>query len=108
MRATLGAAAGRASEAAGWSSPMFAGLHRRDEHVRRRRRCTSVSAAQQVWKFGLVPEEVGEFVAEYGWRLVEQAGPDYYLRHLHPADGPHLAASQIEWTAYAEKTADTP
>ena len=34
---------------------------------------------QQVWRFGLDPEGVSPFVAEYGWRLVEQAGPDYFL-----------------------------
>ena len=63
---------------------------------------------QQVWRFGLDPDEVSEFVAEYGWRLVEQAGPDYYLRNYIRPTGRHLAASQLEWTAYAEKTADTP
>ena len=58
---------------------------------------------QQVWRFGLDPDEVSEFVAEYGWRLVEQAGPDYYLRNYIRPTGRHLAASQLEWTAYAEK-----
>ena len=43
---------------------------------------------QQVWRFGLDPDDVSAFVAEYGWRLVEQAGPDYFLRQLHSADRP--------------------
>lgn len=58
---------------------------------------------RQVWKFGLDPGDVGAFVGEYGWRLVEQAGPDYYLQHyLRPA-GRDLAASDLEWTAYCAK-----
>jgi methyltransferase (TIGR00027 family) len=60
---------------------------------------------QQVWRFGLDPERVSAFVAEYGWQLVEQAGPDYYLRNYIEPTGRKLAASQLEWAAYAEKTA---
>ena len=60
---------------------------------------------QQVWRFGLDPEQVSAFVAEYGWQLVEQAGPDYYLRNYIEPTGRKLAASQLEWAAYAEKTA---
>jgi methyltransferase (TIGR00027 family) len=60
---------------------------------------------QQVWRFGLDPEQVSAFVAAYGWQLVEQAGPDYYLRNYIEPTGRKLAASQLEWTAYAEKTA---
>jgi methyltransferase (TIGR00027 family) len=58
---------------------------------------------QQVWRFGLDPDAVSGFVAEYGWRLVEHAGPDYYLRHYIRSTGRNLAASQLEWSAYAEK-----
>lgn len=58
---------------------------------------------QQVWLFGLAPDEVAAFADEYGWRLVEQAGPDYYLRHYIRPAGRRLSASQLEWTAYAEK-----
>ena len=43
---------------------------------------------QQVWKFGLNPEDVAGFVGEYGWRLVEQAGPGLLRAQLHPAGGP--------------------
>jgi methyltransferase (TIGR00027 family) len=58
----------------------------------------------QLWQFGLGPDEVAEFIAEYGWRLVEQAGPDEFVqRYVEPA-GRSLPASQLEWTAYAEKT----
>jgi methyltransferase (TIGR00027 family) len=58
---------------------------------------------RQVWKFGLLPEEVGDFIAQYGWRLIEQAGPDLLMdRYVRPA-GRDLTTSQLEWSAYAEK-----
>jgi methyltransferase (TIGR00027 family) len=59
---------------------------------------------QQVWKFGMNPDDVAAFVGEYGWRLVEQAGPDYYLRHYIEPTGRDLTASDLEWSAYARKT----
>jgi methyltransferase (TIGR00027 family) len=58
---------------------------------------------QQVWRFGLDPDEVSAFIGEWGWRLAEQAGPDYYLRNYIEPTGRNLTASQLEWTAYAEK-----
>ncbi|MDT5237640.1 MAG: hypothetical protein QOF47_3627 [Mycobacterium sp.] len=58
---------------------------------------------QQVWRFGLDPDQVSEFVAEYGWHLDEQAGPDYFLRNYIEPKGRKLAASQLEWSAYAHK-----
>jgi methyltransferase (TIGR00027 family) len=58
---------------------------------------------QQVWHFGLDPDAISDFVAEYGWRLIEQAGPDYFLRHYIRPAGRDLTASQLEWSAYAEK-----
>ena len=58
---------------------------------------------QQVWQFGLNPDEVSDFVAEYGWRLIEQAGPDYYLHNYIRPSGRDLGASQLEWAGYAEK-----
>ena len=58
----------------------------------------------QIWQFGLEPDEVAGFIAEYGWRLVEQAGPDEFVqRYVEPA-GRNLPASQLEWSAYAQKT----
>jgi methyltransferase (TIGR00027 family) len=57
----------------------------------------------QVWKFGMLPEDVEGFLAGYGWRLIEQAGPDELMdRYVRPA-GRDLTASQIEWSVYAEK-----
>ena len=63
----------------------------------------NVRQRSQVWKFGLLPEDIDGFLAEYGWRLIEQAGPDELMdRYVRPA-GRNLTASQIEWSAYAEK-----
>ncbi len=59
---------------------------------------------RQLWQFGIQPDEVAAFVAEYGWRLVEQAGPDYFLRHYIEPTGRKLTATQLEWSAYAERS----
>lgn len=57
----------------------------------------------QIWKFGMLPEDVEGFLTGYGWRLIEQAGPDELMdRYVRPA-GRNLTASQIEWSVYAEK-----
>jgi methyltransferase (TIGR00027 family) len=57
----------------------------------------------QLWRFGMRPSEVSGFLARYGWRLISQAGPDYYVQHyIHPT-GRKLAASEIEWSVFAEK-----
>lgn len=57
----------------------------------------------QLWRFGLPPDDVADFLAEYGWRLIEQAGPDEFMQRYVTPTGRDLAASQIEWSAYAEK-----
>ena len=101
VRATLGALQATA-RGAGWCSPMSARTSSTGENMydaemlykRFRQR-------QQVWQFGLEPDEVAAFVAEYGWRLVEQAGPDYYLRNYIEPTGRDLTASHLEWSAYA-------
>jgi methyltransferase (TIGR00027 family) len=58
---------------------------------------------QQLWKFGLDPDDVADFVGQYGWRLVEQTGPDYYVRNYIRPTGRDLAASDLEWAASAVK-----
>jgi len=58
---------------------------------------------QQLWKFGLDPDEVARFVGQYGWKLVEQTGPDYYMRNYIRPTGRNLAASDLEWAAYCTK-----
>ena len=58
----------------------------------------------QLWQFGLQPDDVAGFIADYGWRLVEQAGPDEFVQRYVEPTGRKLPASQLEWSAYAEKT----
>jgi methyltransferase (TIGR00027 family) len=57
----------------------------------------------QVWLFGLSPDAVADFIGEYGWRLVEQTGPDYYMRNYIAPTGRDLAPSELEWAALAVK-----
>jgi O-methyltransferase involved in polyketide biosynthesis len=57
----------------------------------------------QVWKFGLRPDEVPEFLGGFGWRVIDQMGPDQVIeRYVRPA-GRTLPASDLEWSALAEK-----
>jgi methyltransferase (TIGR00027 family) len=58
---------------------------------------------RQIWRFGLHPDAVSEFIADYGWRLIGNAGPDYLVEHYIKPAGRDLTASQIEWSAYAAK-----
>jgi methyltransferase (TIGR00027 family) len=58
----------------------------------------------QLWHFGLEPDEVAGFIAEYGWRLVEQAGPDEFVQRYAKPAGRDLQGSALEWSAFAEKT----
>lgn len=56
-----------------------------------------------LWHFGLQPHQVGGFLAEFGWREVEQVGHDEYAtRYLKPA-GRDEPVSEIERTVYAER-----
>ncbi|MEO3876697.1 hypothetical protein ABGB18_48770 [Nonomuraea sp. B12E4] len=58
---------------------------------------------QRLWRFGLVPDEVGSLLAGYGWVEREQAGAaDYQVRYLEPA-GRALPVSDLERFVYAEK-----
>ncbi len=58
---------------------------------------------QQVWKFGIDPDDIAGFVGQYGWQVVQQAGPEYYRQHYIRPTGRDLAASDLEWAAYCEK-----
>lgn len=60
-------------------------------------------AKQRLWRFGWLPDEVGDFFAAYGWRVIEQAGSTLYTqRYLRPS-GRELAASDLERCVWAEK-----
>lgn len=62
-----------------------------------------VRQRQHLWHFGIQPEEIPAFLDEFGWRLVEQIGPDEIVERYVKPTGRNLTASQVEWTAYAEK-----
>jgi methyltransferase (TIGR00027 family) len=58
---------------------------------------------KQLWLFGMDPEHVAEFIAEYGWHVVEH--PTYQElaeRYVKPT-GRSLATTPIERIVYAEK-----
>jgi methyltransferase (TIGR00027 family) len=52
---------------------------------------------RQIWHFGMWPEEVPGFLAQYGWRVVEQAGLDDFVQRYVKPTGRDLTTSQIEW-----------
>jgi methyltransferase (TIGR00027 family) len=62
-----------------------------------------VRQRQQLWHFGLQPEEVAAFLDGYGWRLAEQVGPEQIVQRYVQPTGRNLAASQVEWSVYAER-----
>jgi methyltransferase (TIGR00027 family) len=68
-----------------------------------RRIYEEVVLKRRLWHFGLQPEEVSGFLAEFGWREVEQVGADEYTaRYLKPA-GRDEPVSEVERAVYAER-----
>lgn len=62
------------------------------------------AGADPLWRFGLLPENVAPFLAEYGWQEVEQLGPaEFAERYLRPAHR-DLVTSEIERSVLAERT----
>lgn len=56
-----------------------------------------------LWKFGLNPGDVSDFLAEYGWHEIEQVGPEEYRsRYLDPA-GRTAPVSPIERAVLARR-----
>jgi O-methyltransferase involved in polyketide biosynthesis len=56
-----------------------------------------------VWKFGIAPQDVAALLREYGWVEREQVGPEgYAARYLRPA-GRDMPVSEIERFVRAEK-----
>jgi methyltransferase (TIGR00027 family) len=57
-----------------------------------------------LWRFGLQPSHVSDFIREYSWKELEQVGADEYRqRYLNPL-GRSDAVMEIERTVFAEKT----
>ncbi len=58
---------------------------------------------QQLWHFGLHPEQVAEFLAEYDWDLLLHVGAAEYLqRYLRPVHR-DLPVSEIERAVIAQR-----
>lgn len=58
---------------------------------------------RHMWKFGLMPDEVPEFLEPYGWTQIEQLGPpEFATRYVQPT-GRELPVSEIERTVYCVK-----
>lgn len=56
-----------------------------------------------LWHFGLDPDQVSGFLAEYGWQEIEQVGHQLYAsRYLRPA-GRDDVVSEIERAVYAAR-----
>lgn len=56
-----------------------------------------------LWQFGLHPGQAAGFLAEYGWREVEQVGPDEYAVRYLQSVGRREPVSEIERAVYAER-----
>jgi methyltransferase (TIGR00027 family) len=56
-----------------------------------------------LWRFGLAPEAVGEFLAGYGWRVTDHVGPKEYAERYVTPNGRTQPVSEIERAVYAEK-----
>jgi methyltransferase (TIGR00027 family) len=61
-------------------------------------------ARQRIWRYGMYPDRVAAFLAEYGWTEDEQVGAaEYRERYLEPA-GRDLPVSEIERFASATRS----
>ncbi len=56
-----------------------------------------------LWLFGFDPEEVGIFLSEYGWQLVEHLGYDQLAERYMRPTGRELPSMMIERMIYAAK-----
>ena len=62
----------------------------------------------QVWRFGLDPQHLADFLGDYGWTLLEDVGAEEIThRYLQPAGRPE-SLTPIERIAYAEKVRRSP
>ena len=57
----------------------------------------------KLWKFGMSPATSAEFVARYGWRVLDDVSyEDLATRYIAPS-GRRLGATPVERIVYAEK-----
>ena len=57
----------------------------------------------KIWLFGMDPEEVPDFLAEYGWRVLEHFGYEELAERYVKPTGRKLASIALERIVYAEK-----
>lgn len=62
-----------------------------------------VGRRHPLWLSGLDPAHVSDYLAEYGWRLVEDAGPDEFMRRYVQPTGRTITTSPIERSVLAER-----
>ncbi|MGI5499305.1 SAM-dependent methyltransferase [Lentzea sp. CA-135723] len=58
---------------------------------------------RRMWKFGLMPDEVEDFLRPCGWEQVEQLGPEEFSSRYVKPSGRALPVSEIERTVYCVK-----
>ncbi len=56
-----------------------------------------------IWHFGFDPAEVADFLAEYGWRLIEDLSYEELNNRYAKSVGRNLPSMKIECMVYAEK-----
>lgn len=62
-----------------------------------------VRGLDPLWRSGLDHDGMDAYLAEYGWRVIEQAGPDEFMQRYVRPTGRRLQTSQVEWSVLAEK-----
>lgn len=58
----------------------------------------------RIWVFGIDPDNVDEYIGEYGWRVVEHLGYDELDERYVKPTGRDLQSMAIERIVFAEKT----
>jgi O-methyltransferase involved in polyketide biosynthesis len=58
---------------------------------------------RQLWHFGMDPDHVAEFLADYGWSETEQMGPQEFTHRYLTPSGRTLSVSEIESSVCARK-----
>ena len=56
-----------------------------------------------LWLFGLDPENVDDFLGDYGWRVLEHLGYEELADRYVKPTGRELTSMAIERIVYAEK-----
>ena len=57
----------------------------------------------RVWLYGMDPEGMADFLADYGWRVIEHLGYEELAERYVQPTGRELAATPLERMVYAEK-----